>query len=149
MSLKGRIKADHIPLNKYALTVVGLPEITFLRVSGLESGIEMVELPDRTRASGGQVGTSELTVSIPSHHSTDVLAMELWFKESQDPITATYKKPAILTQFSGTGAITRTWQLSGCWNGGRAIAEVAFENAGELATIEYTLHVDEIIPLPV
>lgn len=147
MSLKGRIQADHMPLNKFTLTVVGLPAIDFLSVSGLESEVESVDLPDRTKATGGQIGTSEVTVSIANHHEAQLFAMEFWLREGQDPVTITYKKPAILTQLSNSGDATRTWTLAGVWVSKRGITDMAMENPGELATTEYTLMIDEISPL--
>lgn len=147
MSLKGKIQADIMPLNKYSLTVVGLPTITFLSVSGLESEVDTTDLPDRTKATGGQIGTSELTVTVPAHHETEVFAMEAWLREAQDPVTLTYKKVGILAQQSNSGGSTRNWTLTGVFCSKRSIADMAYENEGEMATIEYTLMVDEIAPL--
>lgn len=150
MSLKGRIRPDHMPMNKFGLTVVGLlptNNITFISVSGLETEVAGVDLPDRTRATGGQAGPSTATVAVPTHHEDEVTAMELWLREGQDPVTPTYKKIATLTQFSNTGAITRTWSLMGVWITKRKLADLAFDNDGEMSTNEYELSVDEVIPL--
>lgn len=147
MTLKGRIQPDHIPLNKYTLNVVGLPAIDFISVSGLETEIDTVELPDRTVATGGQTGTSEITVVVPSHHEAQITAMEVWLQEGQDPVTISYKKAAVLTQLSGSGGKTRSWTLTGVFVSKRSISDMAFENEGEMSGVEYTLKVDDISPL--
>lgn len=144
MSLKGKIQPDHLPLNKFQLSVVGLIPITFLSVSGLETEVDTVDLPDRTKASGGQVGTSEITVSVPAHHANELFAMELWLREAQDPVTPTYKKSAILSQISNSGAQVRSWSFDGCFVMKRSIADMAIENEGEMATVEFTMSCDEI-----
>ena len=119
MSLKGQIQPDHIPNNKYELNIVGLPPITFVKVSGLENEVAGVELPDRTMATGGQRGTSESTVEVPNHHSVDVATMELWYEEGVDPVSPFYKKAGVLVQISGSGIVRRSWSLTGVWIMGR------------------------------
>jgi hypothetical protein len=145
MTLKGRLQPDHIPANKYEYNVVGLPTITFIEVSGLEQEIEAVDLPDRTMGSGGQVGTTELIVKIPMHHSAEILAMNGWWNDSQDPIAPDYKKESVLAEVSGTGNIRRVWDISGCFPKRRKLPDHSFENEGELAVAEYTLSADNIV----
>ena len=148
-SLKGKIRADHIPLNKYALTFIGLlptSNITFLTVSGAESEIAKVELPDRTAVSSGQSGTSEMTVTVPAHHDDEVTSMENWFSEGEDPVSPTYKKVGTLTLLSGEGK-GKSWSLIGVWNMKRKHPDMAFENEGEMAVYEYVLSIDEIRPI--
>lgn len=146
MGLKGKVQGDHMPLNKYQLSIVGLPTIDFITVAGLESEVDTVDLPDRTKATGGQIGTSELTVAVPSHHEAQIFAMEIWLQEAQDPVTITYKKGGILTLKSNSGQAERVWVLAGVFCSKRSIADMGIENVGELATTEYTLMCDEISP---
>ena len=61
MPLKGLIDPDHIPVNKYELNIVGMPTIVFTSVSGLETEVAAIDLPDRTKATGGQPTAAELT----------------------------------------------------------------------------------------
>jgi hypothetical protein len=148
MPLKGLIDADHIPVNKYELSVVGLlADVVFTKVSGMEVEVAPVDLPDRTKATGGQLGTSELTVEVPMHHGSQIAAMELWFQEGQDPVTITYKKAATLTHFSGSGAISKNYSMLGVWISKRKLPDLSFEDAGAMAVAEYTLQVDTILPL--
>lgn len=143
MSLKGRIDPDHIPVNKYELAMVGLVSApTFVEVSGLEQEIGVIDLPDRTRAPGGQVSASEITVKVPAHHSADVNAMDLWWDECQDPITATAKKAGTLTHSSGTGSIQRIYALTGAWVSKRKLADLNMADDGAMAVVEYTIQID-------
>ena len=148
MSLKGLIEGDHIPNNKFELNIVGLPAITFTKVSGLESEVPGVELPDRTMASGGQRSSSEIVVEIPNHHSVNVGVMELWFEEGVDPVTPTYKKVGTLVQVSLTGEIRRGWSLAGMWITKRKLSDMEMAEVGEMSVNEYTIKVDDIAPLP-
>ena len=148
MSLKGLIEGDHIPNNKFELNIVGLPAITFIKVSGLESEVPGVDLPDRTMASGGQRSGSEITVEVPNHHTTSVALMEVWFEEGVDPVSPTYKKVGTLVQVSLTGEIRRGWTLSGMWVTKRKLSDMEMADVGEMSVNEYTLKVDDIAPLP-
>lgn len=147
MSLKGKIQPDHIPGNKYELRIVGFPTITIISISGMETEVDSTELPDRTMATGGQVGTSEVEVVIPQHHTEENLAMEVWLREGKDPVTPTYKKQAVLTKTSNSGETSAEWSFSGTWIKKRSISDAAFEQQGDMATVSYTLSVDEISPL--
>lgn len=143
MSLKGRLDPDHIPANKYEFTVVGLTtQPTFTKVSGLEQENAVIDLPDRTRAPGGQVSASEIVVEVPSHHTADVTAMDLWWTEGQDPITATCKKAGTLRYISGTGAIVREYAITGAWVSKRKLPDAAMNDDGQMAVCVYTLQLD-------
>lgn len=145
--MKGEILADHMPVNKYTLQVVGLIPITAVELSGIEDELETTELPDRTVASGGNRKATEFTMMVPAHHSAEQAALELWFRESQDPISPTYKKPCTLTLESISGNSTRGYTLSGVFPKGRNTPDLERANEGEMANIEWVMSVDDIIPL--
>lgn len=147
MSLKGQIQPDHIPNNKYELNIIGLVPITVTKISGLESEVAGVELPDRTMATGGQRGTSEASIEVPNHHTVDIAAMELWFEEGVDPVTPTYKKAGTLVQISNTGAVRRSWALTGVWVKARSLADMEMGDDGEMSVNSYTLSIDDITPI--
>lgn len=147
MGIKQVLKADHIPVNKYTLIIAGMPIITFTKLSGLEYGIDVVDLPDRTRASGGNAQASEFTAEQPLHHIAEVAAMEIWFEENQDPISSTAKKAGTLVLTSGTGATIKTYSFTGVWPSKRKTPDLDFENAGDMAVLEWTFQVDSIFPL--
>jgi hypothetical protein len=147
MPLKATLQPDHIPVNKYTLLIVGLPPITFTEVSGIEHEIDAVDLPDRTRASGGNTQPSEFTVKVPIHHAVQLAAMEIWFQENQDPITPTAKKIATLIMTSGTGFISKSWSMTGLWPSKRKLPDLAMENEGEMAVAEYTMNADTVLPI--
>jgi hypothetical protein len=141
------IKDDHMPLNKYDFLVTGLIPITFLKVDGLEEELETVDLPDRTPASGGQVKPVEFTVSVPLHHESEILAMNVWWQEGQDPVLPTYKKAAVLIFKSITGQISKKIALINCFVSGRKWPDAEQENEGEMAVVEYTLKAN-VAPIP-
>ena len=145
MSLKGKIQSGHIPKNKYTLQIIGLPVITFTSVGSLDEEIEKVDLPDRTVASGGQKKATKVNVKVPAHHTVQILAMEAWFKEGQDPVSPTYKKSGILTQQTiHSAAGKRGYMLVGVWNMKRTTPELTLANPGEESEVEYELSIDQI-----
>lgn len=147
MVLKGTILPDHIPVNKFQLTVLGLPGLIFTEISGIEEELEKVKLPDRTQASGGNTLPIEFTVMQPQHHAVERAAMEAWFAESQDPSPPTYKKDGTLIVTSISGLQVVAYTLIGMFPSKRALPEMSLENEGELAKIEWTLNADQVIPV--
>lgn len=144
MGVKGILQEDHIPVSKYTLWIAGVIPIIFTTVSGLETEMDTVDLPDRTRASGGNPKASELTAAQPMHHTAERIAMEAWFGEGQDPVTSTYKKPGTLIMTSGTGSKLATYSLQGVWVSKRKLPDLSIEDDGAMATIEWTLQVDNV-----
>ncbi len=145
--MKGEIQADHIPVNKFQLKVVGLLDLTAVSISGLEDELATIDLPDRTKASGGNRGASEFTMMIPAHHTVEIAAMEVWFKEGQDPIVPTYKKPCTLIMQSLSGQKERSYTLIGVFVMKRTLPDLDKADDGEMASIEWGMSVDDIIPL--
>ena len=147
MPVKGEILPDHIPLNKFQLLVAGLPPLLFTEIAGLEEELEAVDLPDRTKATGGNTLPVEWTAMHPLHHIVEELALEAWFTEAKDPVSPTYKKDATLLMFSNTGAIIKTYALPGTFISKRVIPDMDKANEGEMAANEWTFQTDQINPL--
>ena len=145
--MKGQIQPDHMPVNKFEFRVGGLIDLYFVTISGIEETLERVVLPDRTAASGGQKPPGEFTMELPIHHETEFAAMELWYKEGQDPVLPTYKKPCTLIIKSISGQKTRNFTLTGVFVSGRTLPDLDVENEGELAKATYSMSYDDIIPL--
>ena len=145
--MKGAIKADHMPLNKYQLLILGMPLITFTEVGGLEDELETVDLPDRTVASGGNRKSVEFTGKVPAHHLLEQGALELWFLESQDPVSPTYLKVGTLILQSIGGKTLRTYSLLGVFPFKRATPDLEMANEGEMAAIEWTFKVNDMLPI--
>lgn len=145
--MKGEIQPDHMPVNKFTLKVVGLVAIYATAISGIEDELETTDLPDRTRASGGNRKATEFDMTQPAHHDAEVAAMELWYRESQDPVSPTYKKPVTLSMLSISGGKTKSFTLVGVFPTKRALPDLDKENEGEMATIVWTMSVDDVIPL--
>lgn len=145
--MKGVIKPDHIPVNKYQLLAAGLPPLVFTKVSGMEDELESVDLPDRSVASGGNRKSTELTVMLPLHHTTEQAAMEGWFRESQDPVSPTYKKQGTLVMQSLSGLTVKSFQMKDVFPTKRKLPDLEMVNEGEMAEVEWTLKVTDLQPL--
>ena len=145
--MKGAIAPDHIPVNKYQLLVAGVLPLTITEISGIEDELQTTELPDRTIASGGNRGPSEVEIKIPEHHLVEQAAMEVWYKEAQDPVSPTYKKDGSLIKFSLSGNVLRTFSLMGVFPKKRGQPELAMSNEGEASLITWTLSVDDQEPI--
>lgn len=144
--MKGAIQPNHVSKNNFELQVIGLPPVTFIEVGDIPEQVDKVDLPDRTRASGGTKQAGEFSVMVPSHHDVEVAAMEAWYKEAQDPVAPTYKKSGVLIKKGIDGSVIRTYTFTGLWVSERNMTSVALENEGEMDTIEYLLNFDDIIP---
>jgi hypothetical protein len=145
--MKGTIQPDHIGRNKYELLVIGLPPIVFTSITGMEDEIQTTDLPDRTRATGGNRGMGEIVAQHPVHHQLEEAALEIWFRESQDPVLPTYKKIGALTLKSLSGNTLRIYTLLGMFPRKRKLPDVEMSNEGELAVNEWTFSVDDILPV--
>ena len=145
--MKGAILAEHMPTNRYSLAILNFVTLTATEISGLEDELETVELPDRTRVTGGNRGASEFTVMIPMHHTVEVAAMELWFVQCQDPVAPDYKKVGTLTHKSISDQAARAYTLSGMFITKRKLPDLEMAGEGEMGTIEFTISVDDILPI--
>ena len=146
MPLKGTLNADHIQLNKYQLLVAGLPPLTPLSVGELSETLQTVELPDRTRATTGNTAPLTFDVEFPAHHHVECNAIELWYQESQDPVSPTYKKAATLVMQSAGETNERSYTLLGMFPTQRATPSLEMENDGEMASITWTFSLDQVLP---
>lgn len=143
--MKGAIKPNHMSVNKYQLLVVGMPSLTPTEISGIEVELQTVDLPDRTKASGGNTTAVEFTMVMPLHHSVEQAGMEAWFRESRDPVSPTYKKAASLVHHRiGLGA-PRVLQLIGLFPMKRKMPDLEMANEGEMATVEWTMSADAVM----
>lgn len=147
MGLKGKIKDDHIPLNKAELLVPGVPNLVAVTISGLEQAIQAVDLPDRTKRSGGQTEPVEFEIEVPMHHKTEVAGMDIWFQMGQDPVTPGYLRAGTLRFNSISGQNKKSYTLIGLWCSGRNTPDADMANEGELAMVTYVLNADDILPI--
>jgi hypothetical protein len=143
MGLKGLIQPDHIPVNKFKLKPVGLVDIVFITMSGLEKELEMADMPDRTRESGGNTKAGTFTATTAEHHEAEMTALNLWFLANQDPVQPLAKIPCTLEKFSISGNIVTTIALTGVQIEKRAGADLDMANEGELAVVEWTFSFDD------
>lgn len=145
--MKGVIKSDHIPVNKYELIVPGLPTLVLTTISGLETELQTVELPDRTVRSGGNTGPVEFTATLPAHHVVERTACEIWFREGQDPVSPSYLKVGTLVQHSNSGGIFASYTLIDLFISKRKTADLEMANEGEEAEIEWTFKASDVLPI--
>lgn len=143
--MKGVIQEDHIALNRFKLTVPGLPAFVFTTLSGLEEELNTVDLPDRTVAPGGRTNPIELTVTLPLHHVVEQDAMETWFQDSHVPTQPGFKKDTTLTVSSISDGIERSFMFTNMFPSKRSISDFDMGNDGEMATVEWTLKADDML----
>lgn len=143
--MKGSIQPDHIPKNKFVLSILSMPPITFVKVSGLEEELETVDLPDRTTASGGNKKALEFTASMPTHHTAERIALENWYAQCSDPVDPQYKKVGTLTKISLTGINVVSYVLPGMYPCKFSSPDVEMTNEGEEDEIEWTFKADQRI----
>ena len=146
MSLKATLQPDHVNVNKFTFTVIGLVPLVFTMVSGMEEAIDAVTLPDRTMASGGNSKPVEFTGKTPMHHTLEYLALEAWFEEGK-VVTITYKKAATLEIFSGSEATKRRYSLLGVWITKRKLPDLEMSDEGAMAEAEWTFSADSVVPI--
>lgn len=158
MPLQGKISEFHLPVNNYVLSVASVPPppglLTFTKISGLETEVESVELPDRTRVSGGQTKALTFTADMPMHHILEQLYMEQWFDSGREPVKRGYKRdgtllyiPIGLNPVARGGGVPRTIGLKGMFVTKRKYPDLDMKNEGDMAVVEYTISVDEVFPL--
>jgi len=146
--MKGAIQPDHMPLNEYELLVVGLltPLLTPVEVSGMEDELQTVDLPDRTKASGGNRNPTEIEITLPMHHTVEQMAMEAWFLESQDHVSPAYKQAETLFHMSISRTALRTYSMVGVFPTKRTLPDLEMGSEGEQANVTWTLSVDDLLP---
>lgn len=146
--MKQVLLPDHIPLNDFNLIVVGGPaQIQFITIDGLEKELETVDLPDRTKATGGNTKAIEFTATHPIHHVVEDAFLELWLEEGKDPVSPLYKKPATLVVQSISRLVTRSFNLVGMFPSKVKTGDLDMGNEGELHVKEWTFTVDDVIPI--
>jgi len=148
MTMKGSVQTNHIPVNNFELIVVGLPPILFTEISGLEDETQAVDLPDRTKASGGNdTGAKEFTGMMFEHHTVERAALELWFKQGRDPVDPLYKKIGTLIKRNIAGEVASTQTMTGLWITKKKNPDLDMANEGEPAMIEWTFSADSALPV--
>jgi len=145
--MKGVIEEGHIPVNNWQLIILGGPLLTITEQSGIEDELETTELPDRTVVSGGNRKAIEFDITMPEHHTVEQVFMESWFKESQDPVSPTYKKIGTMISYDINGNVARTMSLIGAFPKKRVQSDREMANEGEMATVTWTISVDDVEPI--
>lgn len=146
MPIKGIISPDHVQLNKFDLRVIGLPPLVITAISGIEEELDMSDLPDRTKATGGRVKPVEFDITIPAHEIQSQISMESWYGETQDPVTPTHKKIGTLILFTQSNFPLRSFTLVGMMPRGRNLPDFEMENDGEMADVVWPMSADQIEP---
>jgi hypothetical protein len=145
--MKGVLNPDHIPLNNYTLRIPGMPAFVFVTITGIESEMDAVDLPDRTAASGGHSKTIEFTAGLPLHHTREQQAMHTWHDNSHDPVDPMYKKNGSLILPSISGLVQARFLLEGIFPYNFKTADVDMNDEGALHVVEWKFKGDHIRPL--
>lgn len=145
--MKGEILPNIITINRYKLSILGIIDLTPVTITGIEDELETVKLPDRTVASNGQRKSTSFTMGIPAHHELEKVAMEAWFIEGQDPISPIYKKTCTLEMTAIAGDGSATFTLVGVFPMKRGIPALALTDEGTMATFEWAMSVDNVLPI--
>ena len=147
MTLKNTIDPNHVPLSKYQLNVLGLPLLKLTKVGGIEKVLKVANLPDKTSASGGQQDPFDLVCELPLHHSAERQAIEEWYKEGQDPVTATYKKSGVMSYKAIDDSVSAAYSLIGAFCMRLKYPDSDMEDDETMGVLEFTLRVDDAEPL--
>lgn len=147
MVMKGSVQPNHIPVNNYELIIAGIPKILLVTLAGLEDETEAVDLPDRTKASGGNAKPLEFAGTTFEHHTIELAALELWRLEAVDPVTPLYKKVGTLIKRGIEGNVVTTRTLTGLWIMKRKDADLDLANEGDPAMIEWTFSADSVLSI--
>jgi hypothetical protein len=145
--MKGVINPNHAPDNNYQLLILGIPALTVTSLGALEDELNTMKLPDRTVASGGNREATEFDIDIPMHHVIEQAAMEIWYREAQDPVSPGYKKVGSVIFKRLDDSIARTFSLIGVFPKKRALPEGKMDGEGEMQNVTWTLSVDDILPV--
>lgn len=147
--MKGKIRPNHIAKNSFELIIVGIlaPKLSPIEVGDISDVLDVVDLPDRTRASGGNKQAGDFTILIPSHHDIEIAACEAWFKEAQSPVSAVYKKTGVFNKKTLDGKVRRSYALTGAFISERNMTTVSLENEGEMDAVEFKINFDDITPI--
>lgn len=147
MSLKNKIQPNHIPLNKFDLIVVGGPVLTPVSISGIEEELEVVDLPDRTVASGGNTKAIEFDMGLPMHHIVEQAFMESWFVDAQNQLPGHRKSGSLIHKAVSPIALGRTYTLIDLMPSKRALPDLEMVNEGEVAVVVWTMKGNQILPV--
>lgn len=142
--MKGLIKDNHIPTNSYELRVIGMPPLVFTKVSGLEQTVDTVDLPDRTRASGGTVKAGTFTADHPMHHTVEFQALEKWLTSAKEPVQPGYKKAGTLVFKNNEGKATRTATITGMFPQAFKTPDLDMKGEPEEADAQWTFSFDDL-----
>lgn len=145
--MKGVIDHDHIATNKYKLMILGLPTLLPITMTGMEDELETFEMPDKTVVSAGNRKSTEFEIGILLHHTVEMAAMEIWFKEGQDPVSPSYKKAGTAIYPSISDNLARTYALIGAQCTKRKLPDVDMAAEGDVAIAMWTIKVDDIEPV--
>lgn len=144
MALKGKIQAGEIPNNAFEFLPVGLPGLTVTKATFPEETLEVMELPDRTKATAGAAKVGTFTLTIPEHHKAEQAALEAWLVLAKKGAKG-YKLPASFVAYDNAGNVARTYSFVGVFPIKRKAADRDM-TGDTLSETEWEFSVDEILP---
>lgn len=128
--------------NEFAISFPATGPLTAVRVSAYTQEGDVVDLADRTRASGGRTKPFNLEIDIPTHLVEENARMDAWHKAFLAKLPG-YKNAGIMTYptnwYTGEG-VSDTLIGSMCTSKGRP--EVNANSDGEMMVTTWTVSVD-------
>ena len=143
--MKGIFNNDHMPMNKFELRIDGFPIISFTEVTGLESEIDTVEMPDKTVVSGGRSQPGEFTAKLMLHDDFPLIRLNGWHEACKDPVDPNYKKNGIMFYDSISGNNFAAFEILGMFPKKISAPDANMGNEGESQQFEITFAYDEIV----
>jgi hypothetical protein len=144
MTLKNVLKPNHSPVNKYKLSVSGLPALVLTKAGGVEQETGKVTLPDKTWASSGEQEPFEIECELPLHHTSEVAAIEKWYKEGKHPVQKSYKKTGTMIYKAIDDSTVKSLSLIGA-----GVTKIKYpdedmsDTEGAMNVLVFTLTVDD------
>ena len=129
------------------MLVLGLPSIVFTKAGGAEQEVGSTDLPDKTKASGGQPEPFDIECELPLHHSSEVEAIEEWYDQGKDPVSPLYKKTATMLYKAQDDTVVKALSYMGAWISKLKYPDGEMENSGDMGVLVVTISVDDYAPL--
>lgn len=153
MPLQGKIGEFHHPRNLFKLVINSVfppppGDLTIIRMSGLKTERETVQMPDRTIVAGGQVKPFTFTIVIPTHHTLEMAFWTAWFKQCEEPVDRFYKKdgtllmPPLGPNPTLRGGTVRAYSLTGLHPNIDELSDFDMKNEGEMSELTITMNCD-------
>lgn len=144
-NVKGEILPGAAPRSKFRVIFAGLPPFYASKFTGLESELEVLELPDRTRQSAGNTKASTADVAGMVHHTIEAAAWDGWWVQSQAGV-AGYKRAGTVEVLGPDDVPVAFYALAGVFPTKWMLGDLD-KTSTDSVEITYSLSVDSVIKI--